>query len=163
MLIYLFIHSFIYFNDRTCSTVSLHCSYVVLKKITLHCNAIYFYLISSLSGNFVSCNFMSGIFCQSLLTASYCAVGLRFTRALRLMTIPDVLQYLNILKTSNSIRLCQLVSTLISVWFTGAGFVHLVSISLKPLFIVIVIVIIIKYLFIFSVQGTRLHRAEMLN
>jgi len=53
--------------------------------------------------------------------------GLRFTRALRLMTIPDVLQYLNILKTSNSIRLCQLVSTLISVWFTGAGFVHLVS------------------------------------
>ena len=54
-------------------------------------------------------------------------LGLRFTRALRLMTIPDVLQYLNILKTSNSIRLCQLVSTLISVWFTGAGFVHLVS------------------------------------
>ena len=54
-------------------------------------------------------------------------VGLRFTRALRLMTIPDVLQYLNVLKTSNSIRLCQLVSTLISVWFTGAGFVHLVS------------------------------------
>jgi len=53
--------------------------------------------------------------------------GLRFTRALRLMTIPDVLQYLNILKTSNSIRLCQLVSTLISVWFTGAGFIHLVQ------------------------------------
>jgi len=43
------------------------------------------------------------------------------------MTIPDVLQYLNVLKTSNSIRLCQLVSTLISVWFTGAGFVHLVT------------------------------------
>ena len=59
--------------------------------------------------------------------AVICDAGLRFTRALRLMTIPDVLQYLNILKTSNSIRLCQLVSTLISVWFTGAGFVHLVS------------------------------------
>ncbi|ESO08881.1 hypothetical protein HELRODRAFT_168799 [Helobdella robusta] len=59
--------------------------------------------------------------------------GLRFTRALRLMTIPDVLQYLNILKTSNSIRLCQLVSTLISVWFTGAGFVHLVETSGDPL------------------------------
>lgn len=53
--------------------------------------------------------------------------GLRFSRALRLMTIPDVLQYLNVLKTSNSIRLCQLVSTLISVWFTGAGFIHLVA------------------------------------
>jgi len=46
------------------------------------------------------------------------------------MTIPDVLQYLNVLKTSNGIRLAQLVSTLISVWFTGAGFVHLVSYSL---------------------------------
>jgi len=56
------------------------------------------------------------------------AAGLRFTRGLRLMTIPDVLQYLNVLKTSNGIRLGQLVSTLISVWFTGAGFVHLVSI-----------------------------------
>jgi len=56
--------------------------------------------------------------------------GLRFTRGLRLMTIPDVLQYLNVLKTSNGIRLAQLVSTLISVWFTGAGFVHLVSSTL---------------------------------
>jgi len=62
-----------------------------------------------------------------LLMISVYLLGLRFTRALRLMTIPDVLQYLNVLKTSNSIRLCQLVSTLISVWFTGAGFVHLVS------------------------------------
>ncbi len=53
--------------------------------------------------------------------------GLRFTRVLRLMTIPDVLQYLNVLKTSNSIRLCQLVSLLVSVWFTAAGFIHLVS------------------------------------
>ena len=30
--------------------------------------------------------------------------GLRFLRALRLMTVPDILQYLNILKTSTSIR-----------------------------------------------------------
>lgn len=53
--------------------------------------------------------------------------GLRFSRVLRLMTTPDILQYLNILKTSNSIRLFQLVSTLISIWFTAAGFVHLVG------------------------------------
>jgi hypothetical protein len=32
-------------------------------------------------------------------------IGLRFLRALRLMTVPDILQYLNILKTSTSIRL----------------------------------------------------------
>ena len=31
-------------------------------------------------------------------------LGLRFLRALRLMTFPDILQYLNILKTSTSIR-----------------------------------------------------------
>ena len=35
------------------------------------------------------------------------ALGLRFLRALRLMTVPDILQYLNILKTSSSIRLAH--------------------------------------------------------
>jgi hypothetical protein len=54
--------------------------------------------------------------------------GLRFLRALRLMTVPDILQYLNILKTSSSIRLAQLVSIFISVWLTAAGIIHLVSI-----------------------------------
>lgn len=53
-------------------------------------------------------------------------VGLRFLRALRLMTVPDILQYLNILKTSSSIRLAQLVSIFISVWLTAAGIIHLV-------------------------------------
>lgn len=54
-------------------------------------------------------------------------LGLRFLRALRLMTVPDILQYLNILKTSSSIRLAQLVSIFISVWLTAAGIIHLVS------------------------------------
>ena len=53
--------------------------------------------------------------------------GLRFLRALRLMTVPDILQYLNILKTSTSIRLAQLISIFISVWLTAAGIIHLVS------------------------------------
>lgn len=53
--------------------------------------------------------------------------GLRFLRALRLMSVPDILQYLNILKTSSSIRLAQLVSIFISVWLTAAGIIHLVS------------------------------------
>lgn len=55
-------------------------------------------------------------------------LGLRFLRALRLMTVPDILQYLNVLKTSSSIRLAQLVSIFISVWLTAAGIIHLVSI-----------------------------------
>ena len=42
------------------------------------------------------------------------------------MTVPDILQYLNILKTTTSIRLAQLLSLFISVWLTGAGVVHLV-------------------------------------
>lgn len=45
------------------------------------------------------------------------------------MTVPDILQYLNILKTSSSIRLAQLVSIFISVWLTAAGIIHLVSIT----------------------------------
>jgi len=42
------------------------------------------------------------------------------------MTVPDILQYLNVLKTSSSIRLAQLVSIFISVWLTAAGIIHLV-------------------------------------
>lgn len=58
------------------------------------------------------------------------ALGLRFLRALRLMSFPDILQYLNVLKTSSSIRLAQLVSIVVSVWLTAAGLIHLVSVSM---------------------------------
>ena len=56
-------------------------------------------------------------------------IGLRFLRALRLMSFPDILQYLNVLKTSSSIRLSQLISVVISVWLTAAGLIHLVSLT----------------------------------
>ena len=52
--------------------------------------------------------------------------GLRFLRALRLMTLPDILQYLNILKTSTSIRLAQISAMFVSTWLTAAGIIHLV-------------------------------------
>ena len=54
-------------------------------------------------------------------------IGLRFLRVLRLMNIPDILQYLNILRTSNSIRLTQLFVMFVSIWLTAAGFIHLVG------------------------------------
>ncbi|CAB3396776.1 unnamed protein product [Caenorhabditis bovis] len=54
-------------------------------------------------------------------------LGFRFLRALRLMTVPDILQYLNILKTSSSIRLTQLVTIFVAVCLTGAGLVHLLE------------------------------------
>lgn len=54
-------------------------------------------------------------------------IGLRAVRAIRLISIPDILQYLNILKTSSSIRLSQLISIVISVWLTAAGLIHLLE------------------------------------
>ncbi|XP_076368256.1 calcium-activated potassium channel slowpoke-like isoform X2 [Tachypleus tridentatus] len=60
-------------------------------------------------------------------------IGLRFLRALRLISVPDILQYLNVLKTSSSIRLAQLVSIVISVWLTAAGIIHLLENSGDPL------------------------------
>ncbi|CAL4058638.1 unnamed protein product, partial [Meganyctiphanes norvegica] len=60
-------------------------------------------------------------------------IGLRFLRALRLMSLPDILQYLNFLKTSTGIRLAQLCSIFIAVWLTGAGVIHLLENSGDPL------------------------------
>lgn len=54
-------------------------------------------------------------------------IGLRAMRALRLMSIPDILQYLNVLKTSSTIRLSQLISIVVSVWLTAAGMIHLLE------------------------------------
>ncbi|XP_069123126.1 calcium-activated potassium channel slowpoke-like isoform X6 [Argopecten irradians] len=59
-------------------------------------------------------------------------LGLRFLRALRLMSIPDILTYLNILTTSTRIRLSQLVAFFISVWLASAGFLHLIENSGDP-------------------------------
>lgn len=56
-----------------------------------------------------------------------CSLGLRFLRALRLMTVPDILQYLSLLKSGSAIRLTQLLTIFLSVSLTGAGFIHLVS------------------------------------
>ena len=52
--------------------------------------------------------------------------GLRFLRALRLISFPDILQYLSLLRTSNSIRLAQLSCIFVSVWLAASGFIHLV-------------------------------------
>ncbi|XP_070544695.1 calcium-activated potassium channel subunit alpha-1-like isoform X6 [Ptychodera flava] len=59
-------------------------------------------------------------------------LGLRFLRALRLMQLPEIMQFLTILKTSNSIKLANLCCTLVSIWLTAAGFIHLVENSGDP-------------------------------
>lgn len=49
-----------------------------------------------------------------------------FSFVFRLISIPDILQYLNVLKTSSSIRLAQLISIVVSVWLTAAGELDLI-------------------------------------
>ncbi|ESO12525.1 hypothetical protein HELRODRAFT_63354, partial [Helobdella robusta] len=61
-------------------------------------------------------------------------LGFRFLRVLRLMTVPDVLQFFNLLHSTTSTRLCQLVFTFISVWFAGSGFMYLLENSGDPFF-----------------------------
>ncbi|XP_076443664.1 calcium-activated potassium channel slo-1-like isoform X2 [Babylonia areolata] len=61
-------------------------------------------------------------------------LGLRFLRALRLMSFPDILTYLNVLKTSTLIHLAQLVAYFVSLWLAAAGFLHLLENSGDPFF-----------------------------
>nr|QBP05237.1 large-conductance calcium-activated potassium channel 1a [Petromyzon marinus] len=44
----------------------------------------------------------------------------------------EILQFLNVLKTSNSIKLVNLLSIFISTWLTASGFIHLVENSGDP-------------------------------
>jgi hypothetical protein len=41
--------------------------------------------------------------------------------------VADILQYMNIIKRSRTIRLVQLISKFVAVWFAAAGIVHLVE------------------------------------
>ncbi|XP_031806543.1 potassium channel subfamily U member 1 isoform X2 [Sarcophilus harrisii] len=59
-------------------------------------------------------------------------LGLRFLRSLRLLELPQILQYLRAIKTSSSVKFSQLLSIVVSTWFTAAGFLHLVENSGDP-------------------------------
>ncbi|XP_061260441.1 potassium channel subfamily U member 1 isoform X2 [Bos javanicus] len=59
-------------------------------------------------------------------------LGLRFLRALRLLELPQILQILRAISTSNSVKFCKLLSIVLSIWFTAAGFIHLVENSGDP-------------------------------
>uniref|UniRef100_A0A8C3TKX0 BK channel n=1 Tax=Chelydra serpentina TaxID=8475 RepID=A0A8C3TKX0_CHESE len=59
-------------------------------------------------------------------------LGLRFLRALRLLELPKILQFLKITRTSHSIKLSRLLAAVLSTWLTAAGFIHLVENSGDP-------------------------------
>lgn len=52
-------------------------------------------------------------------------LGFRFLRAIRIMNTPDILQYMGLIERPRTIRLVQLASRFIAVWFAAAGAVHL--------------------------------------
>ena len=52
-------------------------------------------------------------------------IGFRFLRAIRIMTTPDILQYMGLIERPRTIRIVQLASRFIAVWFAAAGAVHL--------------------------------------
>ena len=43
------------------------------------------------------------------------------------MDVPDILQYMEVIKRPRTIRLVQLASKFIAVWFAAAGIVHLLE------------------------------------
>jgi hypothetical protein len=51
--------------------------------------------------------------------------GFRFLRAIRIMNTPDILQYMGLIERPRTIRIVQLASRFIAVWFAAAGAVHL--------------------------------------
>ncbi len=52
-------------------------------------------------------------------------IGLRFLRALPLMNIPNILQYMRFIERPRTIRIVKLGSKFIAVLCAAAGFVHL--------------------------------------
>nr|CAH8862930.1 unnamed protein product [Trichobilharzia regenti] len=52
-------------------------------------------------------------------------IGFRFVRIFRLCNLPEVLNNLNVIKSASSLRMCQLCTLFISIWFAGAGCFHL--------------------------------------
>ncbi|KAF7242100.1 Potassium channel subfamily U member 1 [Varanus komodoensis] len=59
-------------------------------------------------------------------------LGLRFLRALRLMELPKILQFLHITTSGTAIKLSKLLAVFVSTWLTAAGFLHWMENSGDP-------------------------------
>ncbi|KAJ6658717.1 hypothetical protein lerEdw1_019877 [Lerista edwardsae] len=59
-------------------------------------------------------------------------LGLRFLRALRLLELPKILQFLHITTSGTAIKLSKLLAVFISTWLTAAGFLHWMENSGDP-------------------------------
>lgn len=70
---------------------------------------------------------------------------MRFFRIARILNIPEILQFLHILRSSNSIRLTRMLCLLFTVWLSAAGFVHLVN---RSVFFDLELSIIVRFVFL---------------
>ncbi|XP_025020973.1 potassium channel subfamily U member 1, partial [Python bivittatus] len=59
-------------------------------------------------------------------------LGLRFLKALRLMELPKILQFLQITTSGTAIKLSKLLAVFLSTWLTAAGFLHWMENSGDP-------------------------------
>uniref|UniRef100_A0A670K0B3 BK channel n=1 Tax=Podarcis muralis TaxID=64176 RepID=A0A670K0B3_PODMU len=59
-------------------------------------------------------------------------LGLRFLRALRLMELPKILQFLQITTTATAVKLSKLLAVSVSTCLTAAGFLHWIENSGDP-------------------------------
>ncbi|KAM3830456.1 potassium channel subfamily U member 1 [Vipera latastei] len=59
-------------------------------------------------------------------------LGLRFLKALRLMELPKILQFLQITTSGTAIKLSKLLAVFVSTWLTAAGFLHWIENSGDP-------------------------------
>ncbi|KAM6369824.1 LOW QUALITY PROTEIN: potassium channel subfamily U member 1 [Pluvialis apricaria] len=72
------------------------------------------------------------VFTDFFSSLSHFLAGLWFLRALMLLELPRILQFLRITKNNYSIKLSKLFAVLISTWLEAAGFIHLVENSGDP-------------------------------
>eukprot|EP00795_Rhopilema_esculentum_P008790 gene8790-14821_t len=54
-------------------------------------------------------------------------IGLRFLRALELIKLAEILQFLNVLNTGSSVEMARIFGNFFALWLSSAGFVHLLE------------------------------------
>ncbi|XP_069474075.1 calcium-activated potassium channel subunit alpha-1-like [Ambystoma mexicanum] len=59
-------------------------------------------------------------------------IGFRFLRALGLLDLPNILQFLDLIKERNSLRLAYMLAVFLSMWLTASGAFHLIENSGDP-------------------------------
>ncbi|XP_067857626.1 calcium-activated potassium channel subunit alpha-1a-like [Heptranchias perlo] len=134
---------FVYFISSVQSGESTHVSFDTLRVVDLVFNIFFllYFGLRFIAANdklrfWVELNSIVDFFTiPPVIVALYFhkdCVGLRFMRSLRLLQLPEILQYLRILKRNAKIKLASLLCVFLGTWFTAAGFIHTIENSGDP-------------------------------